>query len=61
MNFGLIHFGSKELGDSGDFLGDIGELIGDGGDLLGDDGYLLGDGGKNWWESVTDRSTYLRT
>ena len=34
---------------------------GPGGDLLGDDGYLLGDGGKNWWESVTDRSTYLRT
>ena len=44
------HFGSKKLGDSGDFLGDCGELIGDGdggnllGDLLGDGDDLLGDG-----------------
>ena len=39
------NFGSKKLGDGGDFLCDCGELIGDGGDLLGDGGDLLGDGG----------------
>ena len=35
--FGKIYFGSKKLGDGGNFLGD-------GGNLLGDGGYLLGDG-----------------
>ena len=35
-----IHFGSKKLGDSGDFLGDGGNLLGDGGDGVGLGGHI---------------------